>query len=228
LQRAQLLEAEGYSVLPITVRAHGDSTGDFNDLGYSARHDIVAAVEFLESRRPGRPIFLHGASLGVAAATFASGDLGSRVSGYILEAPYDHLKAAVRNRTSAALPTGLEWVAYKGLLIVSPMVLPDLDKISPLEAIGGVPDDVPVLLIAGRHDVKARPEQVGALFRRVRSHGRFVVFEGAGHLHFQEADPELYRSTVLTFLEEATARQTASRRRVLQRILARIRPGGRG
>jgi len=31
----------------ISLRAHGDSTGDFNDVGYSARHDVVVAVEFL-------------------------------------------------------------------------------------------------------------------------------------------------------------------------------------
>ena len=211
LQRAELLEGEGYSVLPITVRAHGDSTGDFNDLGYSARHDVIAAVEFLERRRPGRPIFVLGASLGAAAATFASGDLGSRVSGYILEAPYDNLKAAVRNRTSSVLPIGLEWVAFRGLLMVSPLVLPDLDRISPRDAIAGVPADVPVLLIAGRHDRKATPEQVEGLFDRVRSHGRFVIFEDAGHLLFLQADPVLYRNTVLGFLDDARSRKTAPR-----------------
>ena len=211
LPRAELLAKSGYAVLPVTLRAHGDSTGDFNDLGYSARHDVVSAVEFLERRRPGRPIFILGASLGAAAATFASTELGPRVAGYLLEAPYLDLKVAVRNRTSNELPIGLEWVAYQGLLLVSPLILPHLDKISPREAIGGVPDNVPVLLIAGRHDEKARPEQVEALFDRVRSHGRFVVFENAGHLRYQQADPDLYRSTVFGFLEEATARRTASR-----------------
>jgi uncharacterized protein len=211
LPRAELLARAGYAVLPVTLRAHGDSTGDFNDLGYSARHDVVSAVEFLERRRPGRPIFVLGASLGAAAATFASSDLGPRVAGYLLEAPYDDLKSAVRNRTSNSLPIGLEWVAYQGLLLVSPLVLPDLDKISPRDAIGGVPDDVPVLLIAGRHDEKARPEQVEALFDRVRSHARFVVFENAGHLRYQQADPDLYRSTVFGFLKEATTRKTAAK-----------------
>ena len=138
LPRAELLSKAGYAVLPVTLRAHGDSSGDFNDLGYSARYDVVSAVEFLEHRRPGRPIFILGASLGAAAATFASGDLGTRVAGYLLEAPYLDLKSAVRNRTSNALPIGLEWVAYQGLLLVSPLVLPDLDKISPRDAIGGV------------------------------------------------------------------------------------------
>lgn len=202
LDRVKLLAEEGYSVLPVTLRAHGDSSGDFNDFGYSARHDVVSAVEFLEARRPGKPIFILGASLGAAAATFASKDLGPRVAGYILEAPYRDLRSAVRNRTSAEIPPGLEWVAYQGLLIVSPLVLPDLDRISPLEAIEGVPDRVPVLLMAGRHDYKATPEQVEALFDRVRSHGRYVVFETAGHLRYQQTDPELYRSTVLGFLRE--------------------------
>jgi alpha-beta hydrolase superfamily lysophospholipase len=200
LFQAKLLAGEGFSVLPVTLRAHGDSSGDFNDFGYSARLDVVAAVEFLEARRPGKPIFIFGASLGAAAATFASKDLGPRVAGYLLEAPYMDLRSAARNRTSAALPPGLEWVAYQGLLWVSPLVLPHLDQISPLEAIAGVPDHVPVLLMAGRLDVKARPEQVEALYDQVRTHGQYVVFETAGHLHYQEADLDLYRSTVLGFL----------------------------
>jgi alpha-beta hydrolase superfamily lysophospholipase len=78
----------------ISLRAHGDSTGDFNDMGYSARHDVVAAVEFLERRRPGNPIVIHGLSMGAGAAVFASGELGHRIKGYVLESPYRDLKIA--------------------------------------------------------------------------------------------------------------------------------------
>ena len=28
----------------VTLRAHGDSSGDGNDLGLSAKHDVIAAV----------------------------------------------------------------------------------------------------------------------------------------------------------------------------------------
>jgi uncharacterized protein len=87
LSRARMLAAEGYSVLMISLRAHGASTGDFNDMGYSARHDIVAAVEFLERRRPGNPIIVHGLSMGAAAAVFASGELAHRIKGYSWRAP---------------------------------------------------------------------------------------------------------------------------------------------
>jgi alpha-beta hydrolase superfamily lysophospholipase len=87
LRRAEMLAAEGCTLLLVSLRAHGDSTGEFNDIGYGARHDVVAAVDFLERERPGIPIVIHGASLGAAAALFASAALGHRVSGYLLESP---------------------------------------------------------------------------------------------------------------------------------------------
>ncbi len=212
LYRAELFAGLGCSVLPITHRAHGDSTGDYNDIGYSARLDVIAAVEFLERKRPGRPILIQGASLGAAAATFASAELGGRIRGYLLEAPYSDLKAAVRNRTGDLLPIGLEWLIYRGLVATAPLVLPDLDKIAPREAIAGVPADVPVWIMAGRGDTKATIEQVDKVLDPVRDHGRLVVFERGKHLGFLQADLALYRSTVVEFLREAAGPRLNSAR----------------
>jgi pimeloyl-ACP methyl ester carboxylesterase len=163
LSRAKLLAAEGFWVLMISLRAHGDSTGEFNDMGYSARHDIVASVKFLERRRPGKPIIIHGLSMGGAAAVFASSELAHRVQGYILESPYRSLKAAVWHRIENILPPLLDQIAYVGLLVVSPLVLPDLAKTSPVEAISGIPADVPVLILAGGEDPVARPGEARAV-----------------------------------------------------------------
>ena len=210
LSRAKMLAAQGCSVLMISLRAHGDSTGDFNDMGYSARHDIVAAVEFLERRRPGKPIIVHGLSMGGAAAVFASGELAHRVQGYILESPYRNLKVAVRHRTENALPPLLDRIAYLGLMVVSPLVLPDLEKTSPVEAISGIPPDVPVLILAGGEDPVARPDEAQAILDRVRSHGRLVLFEHAGHMNFPETYPDLYQRSVLGFLRESRNRSIES------------------
>ena len=87
LGRAELLAKHGCSVLLISLRAHGDSTGDLDDIGYGARRDVVAAVEFLERRRPGKPIVVLGTSMGAAAATFAAEGLARRVRGYSWRAP---------------------------------------------------------------------------------------------------------------------------------------------
>ena len=139
LKRAEFLASAGYPVLMISLRAHGDSTGDFNDIGFSARHDVVAAVEFLERKHPGRPIVVMGVSLGSAAAIFAAKELGLRVHGYILESPYQDLKTAVWNRTQTYLPPVLAQLGYAGLRLVGPVFLPHLDEISPIQAIAGIP-----------------------------------------------------------------------------------------
>ncbi len=199
LSRAELLGSRGMAVLMITLRAHGDSTGEFDDVGFGARNDVIAGVDFLESRRPGRPVIVDGSSMGAAAAVFAARELGGRVRGYILESPYRDLRTAVWNRVDVALPPVLDLAAYAGLNLVAPVFLPHINEISPLKAIAGIPDDVPVLILAGGGDHLARPEEARALHEQVASHGRLVVFPGAGHGDLLGARPELYRSTVLEF-----------------------------
>ena len=203
LGRAEWLARAGCSVLLISLRAHGASTGHFNDIGFSARRDVIAAVEILERRRPGKPVLIQGTSLGAAAALFAAGDLGHRVSGYILESPYRDLKQAVWNRLENELPPVLDWVAYRGMLAVSPLILPNLDQISPLIAIRDVPPDVPILILAGDADSSARRDEAQALYDQVRSHAELLIFPTAGHLQMREKDPERYQKAIETLLSRS-------------------------
>ncbi|ODT98616.1 MAG: hypothetical protein ABS79_05580 [Planctomycetes bacterium SCN 63-9] len=181
LKYAEFLAPMGYTLLMPSLRCHGDSSGDFHDIGYGARQDVLAAVDFLEKRRPGRPILILGTSLGAATALFASEELGHRVSGYILESPYRDLKTAVWHRTETYLPSPIHQIAYAGLRLVGLFMLPHLDEISPIRAIDGIPADVPVLILAGDADPLARPEEAQALFDRVRSHGRLVMLPASTH-----------------------------------------------
>jgi pimeloyl-ACP methyl ester carboxylesterase len=200
LRRAEMLAAEGCTLLMVSLRAHGDSTGAINDIGYGARHDVVAAVDFLERRRPGKPIVIHGTSLGAAAALFAAAALDHRVAGYILESPYKDLKTAVWNRTENALPPVFDWIAYRGLVAAASFVLPHYEQISPLTAASGVPADVPVLILAGSQDRHARPAEARALHDRIRPHARLILFEHGGHMDFPDIAPERYRQSLRGFL----------------------------
>lgn len=200
LGTAETLARAGIPTLMISMRAHGDSTGDFNDVGLGARGDVVAAVEFLERRRPGRPIVLMGISMGSAAAIFAAAELGDRVHGYILEAPYRNLRVAVRNRTRAYLPMPLDWVAFQGLQVMAPLMIGDVDAIAPERAIGGIPAAVPVLILAGDGDPLARPEEARLLFESVRDHARLEFFRSDGHRPLAPSDPGRYRDLLLAFL----------------------------
>jgi alpha-beta hydrolase superfamily lysophospholipase len=201
LPQAEWLVSAGYSVLAVTLRAHGDSTGAANDFGYSARHDVVAAVEWLAAHRPGTRIVVWGQSLGSAAALFAAPELGERVCGYVLECPYRDLRTAVRNRCRVYLPPGLDVIAYAGLRVAAPLVLPDFDRISPLDAAAGMPPDARVLVLTGTADRRATPDEARAITDRLGPRAELVVVEGGDHLRLDAPDPDRYRRTLLGFLE---------------------------
>lgn len=203
LSEAELLATAGYAVLMPSLRAHGDSTGDFNDIGYSARHDVLAAIAWLEEHHSDRPIVIWGQSLGSAAALFAAGELGERVRGYVLESPYQNLRTAVWNRMNVFLPIGLDYLAYAGLMTVSPLILPNVDRISPLDAAATVPPSLPVLVLAGNADRRARLHEAEAIRVRVSGPTELVIIEGGDHGHLMRADASAYRSAVLGFLGKA-------------------------
>jgi uncharacterized protein len=204
-QMRWLAEAR-FSVLAISLRAHGDSTGTLNDIGWSARHDVVAAVDFLRRECPHRPIAIVGRSLGAAAAIFAAEELGGSVAAYFFEQPYKDLKSAVRNRLQNHLPPVLDWVAYGGLRLWAPAFLPvDPDRISPYDSIRSIPQDVPVVIITGSADRHAHLDEVRALANRVKSGAKLVVFEGAAHEPLDRKNPELYRSSLMDLLTGVVA-----------------------
>ena len=109
------------------------------------------------------------------------------------------MKTAVWNRTVTYFPPELSHAAYVGLRAVGPLFLPHLDQVSLVNAIGGIPDDVPVLVLAGGADRLARPFEAQALFSQVASHGKLVFFPGADHNNLPQSSPELFKRTLLEF-----------------------------
>jgi uncharacterized protein len=198
----QLLAESGYTVLAISLRTHGDSTGVANDFGWSSKWDVVAAADFLQRECPRQPLFIVGRSLGAAAAIFAAKELDGKVAGYYLEQPYKDLNSAVWNRLQHNLPPVFDWAAYAGLRLWATVFLPvDPDRISPCEHIEDIPENVPIVFAGGTADRHAPLAEVRELHDRVQSHARLVVFEGAAHVPLDRYDPELYRTSLFRLLE---------------------------
>lgn len=199
----QWLAEAHFTALAISVRAHGDSTGEINDIGWIARHDVAAAVTFLQRECPQQPVYIVGRSLGAAAAIFAAGKLDGNVAGYFLEQPYKDLKSAVWNRLHNHLPPVLDWAAYLGLRFWAPVFLPvDPDWVSPNEYVAKIPENVPVVFITGSADRHAPLADVKAMYRQIKSHAQLIVFDGTAHEALDRYDPRLYRTTLLRFLEQ--------------------------
>lgn len=191
------LVAADICVFAVTLRAHGDSGGAINDFGWSARHDVEAAVAFLEARAPGRPITVFGSSLGAAAAIYAAHRIGTSVEGFVLESPYRDLRTAIRNRTHQRLPSILASVSAEALWHAGSVVLPvDPDLLRPADYIQDIPPGTSVVVLAGENDLHSSLAEISDLARR-RVDTRLEVFSGAAHGELHQSDPARYLANVL-------------------------------
>lgn len=191
------LSAEHVSVLAPSLRAHGDSTGGTNDFGWGARADVIACVAFLERRSPGTSIVVLGNSLGAAAAIYAANELGHRVSAYVLEAPYRDIRTATHHRLEVYLPPLLGGLAYAGLRLLAPALLsPKIDQLSPIERIGDVPADVPILFLSGTEDRLAPLADVEEIRSHCAARSKLIAFPGAAHQNLAASDPARYAAAL--------------------------------
>ncbi len=200
LREAKVPADDGCSVLLVSLRGHGDSTGDVIDFGYSAKYDVKAAVDWLEKEHPRLPIVVWGHSMGAAAAIFAAKEIGTKVKGYILECPYECLHVAAQHRLETHLPLPVAWFAYHGISTAAPCFLRDVDDISPLAHIGFIPARIPVLILAGSNDPQARPEEARKLYERIRSQSKLAIIESSGHGPMMVSNPDEMRSEISEFL----------------------------
>jgi pimeloyl-ACP methyl ester carboxylesterase len=142
--------------------------------------------------------------MGAATAIFAAGELQDRVAGYFLEHPFKDLDGAVWNRLQNCLVPGLDWVAYGGMKLWGPVFLPvAASRVCPYDCLPDIPPTVPVVFVTGSADRNARLPEVKAMYQRIQSHAKLVVFEGAGHQPLDRYDRQLYRATLLELLTPA-------------------------
>ena len=186
---AELWAELGWASLALTLRAHGEAEGARNDVGWSARLDVVAGVEWAVSRRAG-PVIVHGVSLGAAAACLAAPEHGERarrrIVGHVLEAPYVDLVSAVEARTTRELAWPLGTVAAVGLRLVAPQFIGDLARIAPL---GAAPELAgSVLLLSGLLDTRA-PAAGTRRFAAVLGTRATLVERELGHTGWLAAGP---------------------------------------
>ena len=123
-----------------------------------------------------------GQSLGAAAAIFAAAELGNRVDGYVLEAPYHDLDKACRDRLRVRLRPPLAALAYAGLRLWTPLFLPvDSERVRPIEHVARFPARMPVLFVAGTLDREAPLADVAALAERCSAAAELALLDGRDH-----------------------------------------------
>jgi alpha-beta hydrolase superfamily lysophospholipase len=204
VRRAEFLRRAGYSTLLIDFQGTGESAGEAITFGWRERFDVIAAVQFLKARIPGRPVAIIAISLGGAATLLAGRSLG--LHGVVLEAVYPSIDRALVNRLRMRIgPFGP---------VVAPLLLVQLSSrfgiaaidLKPVEHIGGI--GCPVLLIGGTLDRHTTVADTEILFEAAREPKELWLIPNAAHIDFLEFAGDAYRRRILSFLATAFGQPT--------------------
>lgn len=190
---------EGYNILMIDQRAHGQSEGQWITFGIRERYDVRDWITFINEKfGSDLPVFLYGLSLGCATVLMATGfNLPHNVKGVIADcgftSPYDEM--AYLMDTSYHLP---KWPI---LSIADSFARKDagfgLKEYSTLKAMET--NTTPILFVNGDADDFVPPFMTEQAYNACKAEKERLVVKGAPHSISNCVDQEGYLAAALAF-----------------------------
>jgi fermentation-respiration switch protein FrsA (DUF1100 family) len=197
LSRAKFLNEQGYGVLLIDLRAHGETPGERITFGLGESEDVEASVAYLRNTFPGERIAAIGVSLGGAAIVLAKHPL--RLDAVVLESLHPTIEEAVENRLSLHL--GEFGPVFSPLLLwqLSFRFNTSPDELSPISRIGDL--NAPLLLISGTDDQHTKVAETERLFDAAPQPKEIWIVPGGGHFNMHAYAGKEYENRISGFLE---------------------------
>lgn len=205
LYEAQILNQAGYSILLGSFRAHDECDGELISFGHYEQDDLRAWHIYMINRDDvdHMRIGLYGESMGGGTSIlYAAGDRGV---------------AAVATGSAFALTQEVVEKFIEFETDIPPTLIPLLAKFIVFWAEGAAGftaealdtesviadiSPVPIMIIHGGSDDKIGPEVGRQLFAAAAEPKELVWIEEAGHVNFEEFQPELYNESLLRFFDE--------------------------
>lgn len=189
----------GYNTLLVDIRAHGNSEGVVNSIGYKESEEVKLAYDHV-SKRGEKNIVLWGMSLGAVIIAKAIPQYDLKPQKIILEMPFDrlqdHLRARARISGFPAEPFGFFvtfWAGieqgYWGYAHKTSSYVKDIH--------------CPVLFQWGNNDEYVMKEETDRIFASIGSkEKKFEVYEGAEHGPLVAGNQSKWDKVVTDFLND--------------------------
>ena len=187
----------GYNILMVDFRGHGNSEGNRTTIGYREAEEVKLAFDYIQQKGEQR-IFIYGSSMGAVAVARAVYLYEMKVSGLILEMPFYSLQTYLKARAAQIGFPAQPFAFFTSFWI-------GLEK-----GFNGYKHKTtryaaaiksPVLLNWGTQDQYINEKEIRAIYETIPSREkRLIVYEGAGHESLLRKDPENWRTSLESFL----------------------------
>jgi alpha-beta hydrolase superfamily lysophospholipase len=197
LDEAYEFRFEGYNVLMVDFRGHGDSEGNTTTIGYRESEEVKLAYDFIRSQGDSN-IFLYGVSLGAVVVAKAVSEYGLQPAALILDMPFASLQSYLKNRARSLGFPGQPfaflttfWIGLeRGFNGYGHKTTRYLEE-----------TNCPVLLQWGTLDAFIPRGETEKIFESIRSaEKKYVQYEGSGHESFLRSNPIKWRIEMEKFL----------------------------
>jgi uncharacterized protein len=194
-------QKEGYPVMAIDFRGHGESEASLTSIGFHESRDVEAGIQYIRGTGSGDPV-LWGTSMGAVSALLAAERDGS-VAGLIADAPFDTYRNTICHH--AKLMYGIP--EFPLIVLACPMIEERahfrMDDVNSLRAAAKI--HAPMLVLAGEKDARMDPAVVRTVYEAAGGPKEFWVIPGEGHENrtFQDS----FQEKIRTFLARIRPKQ---------------------
>jgi uncharacterized protein len=201
--QSELLLQNGYSVVMMDARCHGDSGGDIATYGWLERKDTSAVIDALENSEKLQHLFALGESMGAGIVLQSAGS-DPRIEAVVAEASFANLQEAAYDYAGlrqypwlgkTLFGPGAWLMVYRGgkLAGFSP------SEVSPEKSVAT--RAFPVLIICDANDNALPCRHSEMIFRAARGLKEFWRVPNAYHTAALGYEPQEFRKRVLMFFE---------------------------
>lgn len=200
------LRDNGFAVLMLDLRGHGESAAARLSYGLHERHDVLGAVDWLRARGfATENIGLFGASMGGACAIGALAHDPTLKCPLVLDSTFADFDEMMR-RTFKRLSGMPTWMLPSTLWCSRRMLRADLRSLRPAEELARSPRR-PLLVVHAHHDPFVTVDHAHALARA--GDGGLWITDGRHHLSAFRDAPRMYIDRVVGFFDTHLASREA-------------------
>ena len=198
LEKASILNGQGYDVLMFDFRAHGLSGGERYTMGQWETRDVAGAVKFLDGRGY-KVIGTYGVSMGAAISLLAAPDQ-PEIKALMVDSPYADLPALLETELPKA--SGLPAFFNPGMFFMAKLLYGiDYSSVKPAEAMAKLGDRAVFHVQSRDGDADVPVTEGYAIEKAGANDPNFISWlaPGKGHVHSYSNNKEEYTKRMLDF-----------------------------